>query len=38
MKSRQGRRQQAQAQQQQTQQQNAAYEQKRCTYNIRFKS
>ena len=33
MKSRQSRRQQAQAQQQQTQQQDAAYDQKRSTYN-----
>jgi len=33
MMSRQGRRNQAQAQQQKTQQQNAAYDQKRSTYN-----
>jgi hypothetical protein len=36
MKSRQSRRQQAQAQQQQTQQQDAAYDQKRSTYNRAF--
>jgi Glycine zipper len=36
MKSRQSRRQQAQTQQQQTQQQDAAYDQKRSTYNRAF--